>query len=70
MAVGFLFPQRFPALAGAVADGLQHRKSLPGGCGLSHQGYRVLSFLALGVLLLTVSFAYQKDWLALRESRQ
>jgi uncharacterized membrane protein len=27
------------------------------------QGYRVLSFLALGVLLLAVSFAYQKDWL-------
>jgi uncharacterized membrane protein len=32
---------------------------------ISHlsQGYRVLSFLALGVLLLVVSFAYQKDWL-------
>jgi uncharacterized membrane protein len=30
------------------------------------QGYRVLSFLGLGALLLTVSFAYQKDWLALR----
>ena len=36
--------------------------------GVSHesQGYRVLSFLVLGVLLLTVSFAYQKDWLRLR----
>jgi uncharacterized membrane protein len=31
------------------------------------QGYRVLSFLALGALLMAVSFAYQKDWLALRE---
>jgi uncharacterized membrane protein len=30
------------------------------------QGYRVLSFLALGVLLLAVSFAYQRDWLRLR----
>ena len=30
------------------------------------QGYRVLSFLGLGALLLAVSFAYQKDWLALR----
>ncbi len=30
------------------------------------QGYRVLSFLGLGVLLLVVSFAYQKDWLRLR----
>jgi len=30
------------------------------------QGYRVLSFLALGALLMAVSFAYQKDWLSLR----
>lgn len=30
------------------------------------QGYRILSFLGLGVLLLTVSFAYQRDWLNLR----
>ena len=30
-------------------------------------GYRVASFLALGALLLTVSFAYQKDWLALKQ---
>jgi uncharacterized membrane protein len=30
------------------------------------QGYRVLSFLGLGVLLLVVSFAYQRDWLRLR----
>jgi len=30
------------------------------------QGYRILSFLGLGGLLLTVSFAYQRDWLNLR----
>lgn len=30
------------------------------------QGYRILSFLGLGALLLAVSFAYQKDWLSLR----
>ena len=30
------------------------------------QGYRIISFLGLGVLLLTVSFAYQRDWLHLR----
>ena len=36
--------------------------------GISHQGqgFRVLSFLGLGALLLVVSFAYQKDWLNLR----
>jgi uncharacterized membrane protein len=30
------------------------------------QGYRVLSLLGLGALLLGVSFAYQRDWLQLR----
>ena len=33
------------------------------------QGYRVVSFLGLGVLLMAVSFAYQKDWLALRDPK-
>ena len=31
------------------------------------QGYRILSFLGLGVLLLAVSFVYQRDWLHLRD---
>jgi len=30
------------------------------------EGYRILSFLGLGALLLAVSFAYQRDWLNLR----
>jgi uncharacterized membrane protein len=30
------------------------------------QGFRILSFLGLGALLLTVSFVYQRDWLNLR----
>jgi uncharacterized membrane protein len=34
--------------------------------GLS-SGYRVVSYLALGELLMAVSFAYQRDWLGLRE---
>lgn len=34
------------------------------------QGYRILSFLGLGVLLLAVSFAYQRDWLNLRGSHK
>ena len=34
------------------------------------QGYRVLSFLGLGALLLTVSFVYQRDWLHLRSPKQ
>jgi uncharacterized membrane protein len=34
------------------------------------QGYRVASFMALGALLLAVSFAYQNDWLALRDKHK
>ena len=30
------------------------------------QGFRILSFLGLGALLLAVSFVYQRDWLKLR----
>ncbi|MDR3739789.1 MAG: DUF2339 domain-containing protein [Terracidiphilus sp.] len=30
------------------------------------QGYRIVSFLGLGALLLAVSFVYQKDWFGLR----
>ncbi len=32
------------------------------------QGYRILSFLGLGALLLAVSFVYQRDWLNLRRA--
>jgi uncharacterized membrane protein len=32
--------------------------------------YRVLSFIALGVILLAVSFAYQRDWLKLNVRRE
>ena len=33
------------------------------------QGHRVVSLMALGALLLAVSFAYQKDWLNLKGTR-
>jgi uncharacterized membrane protein len=32
-------------------------------------GWRVLSFIILGVLLLTISYAYQRDWLGLQHPR-
>jgi uncharacterized membrane protein len=31
------------------------------------RGYRILSFIVLGALLLAVSFIYQRDWLKLSE---
>ena len=32
------------------------------------RGYRILAFMILGVILLAISFAYQKDWLGLQKS--
>jgi uncharacterized membrane protein len=34
------------------------------------QGFRILSFIGLGVLLLAVSFVYQRDWLNLRGRKE
>ena len=34
------------------------------------RGYRILAFMILGVILLAISFAYQKDWLGLQKSRE
>jgi uncharacterized membrane protein len=32
------------------------------------RGYRILSFIVLGALLLAISFGYQRDWLKLSRS--
>jgi uncharacterized membrane protein len=34
------------------------------------RAYRILSFMILGLLLLAVSFVYQKDWLKLSSPHQ
>jgi len=34
------------------------------------RGFRILSFIGLGVLLLSVSFVYQRDWLNLRRRKE
>jgi len=34
------------------------------------RGYRILAFMILGVILLAISFAYQKNWLGLQKSRE
>jgi uncharacterized membrane protein len=70
MAVGFLFRSAFLRWQALLLMAFSIGKVFLADAGFLTQGYRVLSFLALGVLLLAVSFAYQKDWLALRESRQ
>jgi uncharacterized membrane protein len=66
MTVGFLRRSAFLRWQALVVLGLSIAKVFLNGVSQQSQGYRVLSFLALGVLLLAISFVYQKDWLRLR----
>jgi uncharacterized membrane protein len=66
MTVGFLRRSAFLRWQALIVLALSIGMVFFNGIGSQSQGYRVLTFLALGVLLLGVSFAYQKDWLRLR----
>jgi uncharacterized membrane protein len=66
MTVGFVRRSAFLRWQALVLLAMSIGKVFLNGVSLESQGYRVLSFLALGVLLLAISFAYQKDWLRLR----
>ncbi len=66
MAVGFWRRSAFLRWQALVVLGFSIAKVFLNGVSQQSQGYRVLSFLALGVLLLAISFAYQRDWLRLR----
>jgi uncharacterized membrane protein len=66
MAVGFLRRSAFLRWQALVLLAFTIAKVFLNGVSQQSEGYRVLTFLALGVLLLAVSFAYQRDWLQLR----
>jgi uncharacterized membrane protein len=66
MAAGFLRRSAFLRWQALVVLAFSIAKVFLNGVSQQSQGYRVLSFLALGVLLLAISFAYQRDWLRLR----
>ena len=66
MAVGFLWRNAFLRWQALFVLGLSIARVFLNGVSQQSQGYRVLSFLALGVLLLAISFVYQRDWLRLR----
>jgi uncharacterized membrane protein len=66
MTAGFLRHSAFLRWQALIVLALSIGMVFLNGIGSQSQGYRVLSFLLLGVLLLGVSFAYQKDWLRLR----
>jgi uncharacterized membrane protein len=66
MAAGFFRRSAFLRWQALVVLAFSIAKVFLNGVGQQSQGYRVLSFLALGVLLLAISFAYQRNWLGLR----
>lgn len=66
LGVGFTRHSAFMRWQGLVLLAAAIAKVFLGDVSSLSQGYRILSFLALGVLLLAVSFAYQRDWLHLR----
>jgi uncharacterized membrane protein len=66
MAAGFFRRSAFLRWQALVVLAFSIAKVFLNGVSQQSQGYRVLSFLALGVLLLAISFAYQRNWLRLR----
>jgi uncharacterized membrane protein len=66
LAVGFWHRSSFVRWQALVLLAASIAKVFLGDASSLSQGYRILSFLGLGVLLLAVSFAYQRDWLHLR----
>jgi uncharacterized membrane protein len=66
MAAGFFRRSAFLRWQALVVLAFSIAKVFLNGVSQQSQGYRVLSFLALGVLLLAISFAYQRNWLGLR----
>jgi hypothetical protein len=66
MAAGFFRRSSFLRWQALVVLAFSIAKVFLNGVSQQSQGYRVLSFLALGVLLLAISFAYQRNWLGLR----
>jgi uncharacterized membrane protein len=66
MAAGFFRRSAFLRWQALVVLAFSIAKVFLNGVSQQSQGYRVLSFLALGVLLLAISFVYQRNWLGLR----
>jgi uncharacterized membrane protein len=66
LAVGFWRRSSFVRWQALVLLAAAIAKVFLGDVSSLSQGYRILSFMGLGVLLLAVSFVYQRDWLHLR----
>lgn len=66
LGIGFSRRSAFVRWQGLVLLAASIAKVFLGDVSSLSQGYRILSFMALGALLLGVSYAYQRDWLHLR----
>ena len=69
LVVGFRFRSAFLRWQGLALLAATIAKVFFGDMGALSQGYRILSFFGLGILLLAVSYAYQRDWLGLRAGK-
>ena len=60
---------RIHPLAGPLCSLLDHRQGVRLRRFELDRGYRIVSFIVLGVLLLAISFVYQRDWLHLSKQK-
>lgn len=67
MTAGFWRRSRFLRWQALVLIGITIFKVFLYDTSWLNRGYRILSFIALGLLLLATSFVYQRDWLDLTE---
>ena len=70
MAVGFWKRSSFLRWQAMILIGITCVKVFVYDVSQLDKGYRVVSLIALGVILLAISYAYQKDWLRLSEKKE
>jgi uncharacterized membrane protein len=70
LAIGFLWRSAFLRWQALVLLALTIAKVFLIDVSQLSRGFRILSFIGLGVLLLSVSFVYQRDWLNLRGRKE
>ena len=67
MIVGFVRANSYLRWLALILIGLTVAKVFLYDLSALERGYRILSFIALGILLLAISFAYQKKWITIPE---
>ena len=70
MIIGFVRANAFLRWLALILIGLTVGKVFLYDLSALDRVYRILSFIALGILLLAISFAYQKKWITIPEDAQ